>query len=80
MREKENALQEYFNMIKESWTFNRMTEKEKERVFDALRFAKLKGTFFQRWEQLQAVYYGFLLGLGYTSTGWRETDPEVPLF
>lgn len=80
MREKENALQEYFNMIKESWTFNRMTEKEKERTFDALRFAKLKGTFLQRWEQLQAVYYGFLLGLGYSGAGWRETDTEAPLF
>ena len=79
MYDKEAAYKKYIDMVKASWTFDRLTEEEKKRLLEALKFTKLSGTFRQRWETLQAVNYGFLLGVGYKSIGWREPE-ESPLF
>ena len=79
---KENALEIYVDMMKKSWSYERLTENEKSRLLDAIRRTRLFGTFRQRWETLQAVNFGFLLGVGYKPIGWRENEngKPIPLF
>ena len=79
-KDKENAFSNYTNIIKKSWTWHRMTSDEQERCSEALRRTTLNGTYQQRMTTLADVYYSFLLGLDYKPIGWRETDPEAPLF
>lgn len=81
-KNKENALNDFYEMIKNSWTYERMTEKEKERLsavlFLDVRIEKaLKGTYSQRWEMLQAIYATFLSAIGYTDFSWREEEKEI---
>lgn len=78
---KENVLQDFKQMIYNSWTYNKMTIEERKRleeVFNHIRtVSALKGTYSQRWETLQAIYHTFLLGIGYNSWNWREEEKEV---
>lgn len=78
--EKENAIKNFVEMIKKSWTYNRMTEKEKTIIVGILYNIRTenatKGTYRQRWEVLQAIYGAYLAGLGYDSPTWRETEPQ----
>lgn len=78
--EKENTIKNFVEMIKKSWTFNKMTEKEKSIIIGILynpRTEKAtKGTYQQRWEVLQAIYGAYLAGLGYDSPTWRETEQQ----
>ena len=74
--EKENALDDFVIMIQNAWTYQRMTEPEKERCIDSLRFARLIGKYNARWDCLQGIYHAYLMGLGYTGMNWREQDPE----
>ena len=73
---KENALLQFIGITCKSWTFNRMTQAEKERCIDALCFPNeqgmLKGTFRNRRNMLQAVYNAYLSGLGYVGGDWRN--------
>ena len=79
--DKENAVYNYFNtVIVKSWTWERLTYDEKERFKTCIDFSRIKGNQRQRVEVLNMVYNAFLHGVGYTPTGWRETDPEAPLF
>lgn len=79
--DKENAVYNYFNtVIVKSWTWERLTDDEKERFKTCIDFSRIKGNQLQRVEVLNMVYSAFLHGVGYTPTGWRETDPEAPLF
>lgn len=79
--DKENTVYNYFNtVIVKSWTWERLTDDEKERFKTCIDFSRIKGSQRQRVEVLNMVYSAFLHGLGYTPTGWRETDPEAPLF
>lgn len=79
--DKENAVYNYFNtIIVKSWTWERLTDDEKERFKTCIDFIRIKGNQRQRVEVLNMVYSAFLHGVGYTPTGWRETDPEAPLF
>lgn len=82
MKIKENALKDYEEMIKKSWTYEKMTKEEKERLHNLLyhntTINSLKGTYNQRWEILHSVYYAYLIGLGYNPT-WREKE-ETPKF
>lgn len=82
--EKEKARDEFFDMIRQSWTYARLTDKEKARFKEVL-FSKrtedcLRGTFRQRWEILQTIYHSFLMALDYNPTNWREELDEIPLF
>ena len=79
MKRKENANADFREMTMQSWTFARMTTEEQKRCVDALKFAKVSGTYDMRWEALQSVYRAFLLGIGYTDSGWRRNEDE-PLF
>ena len=79
-RQKENALADYIKMISHAWTWNRLTEEEKKRFTNNLNSVKLRGTYLQRWETLNNLYYFYLAGIDYKPSGWRETDEEAPQF
>lgn len=83
--DKEKVREKFFEMIKESWTYARLTKKEKENFIEVLCSPQtdncLRGTFRQRWEILQAIYHSFLMALDYNPTNWREEKEEdLPLF
>lgn len=82
--DKEKALYNFIETIKKAWTYDRMTEKEKqqlEQVFERLRNSKtLHGNYAQRIQILNAIYYAFLLGLNYTGCNWRENGAGIPQF
>ena len=73
---KENVLQEFITMIKNSWTYEKMTQKEKERLHDifyhTITEKALKGKTEARWQILQAIYYSYLEGIGYDNFNWRD--------
>lgn len=73
---KENALADYQELIYQSWTYEKLTREERNqlfKVFEDIRTTQaLKGTYYQRWGILQAIYKAFLLGVGYDSFDWRS--------
>ena len=74
---KEKAVYDWMIMIKKSWTWARLTQKEQERFEKEIKdFSRwtLKGTYKQRWSVLNGVYSVFLGALDYKPLGWR--DPE----
>lgn len=81
-RIKENAINDFYNMILNSWTYNRLTKTEKNNFNETMNHTKtkkaLKGTYEQRWEILQAIYGAFLYGCGYDGPNWRESDEKTP--
>lgn len=80
-KRKENVIQDYQQMIYKSWTYEKMTPQEKHQWAEALDHIRtcdtLKGTYNQRWETLQAIYYTFLLALNYTWNWREEKESEV---
>lgn len=85
-QEKAMLLAEFRTMIGNSWTFERLTEKEKERIMNVLSvrnyqtMTALKGTKQQRWDILNAIYSSFLIALDYKPIGWREKEESEVLF
>ena len=79
--DKEKVIQNFNNMIKRSWTYNRLTEKEKEKWNETINHTRsleiIKGTAKQRWNILNGLYFAFLNGCGYNSYNCREPDPEL---
>lgn len=74
---KEQALPRYLDMIRKSWTWERLTDAERRACTEALQDtarAALRGTMQARWEILHAVYAAFLAGTGYNSENWRDPD------
>lgn len=75
---KEDALFNFKKMIRQSWTYQKLTKEEQdqlEKTFEDTAVKKaIKGTYNQRWETLQAIYHAFLLGVGYNSFNWREKE------
>lgn len=73
------VVEDYFQkVIKKSWTWNKLTETEKQRFID-MNFDRIKGSDKIRIEWLCMTYEAFLIGLGYEPIGWRETE-KVPQF
>ena len=76
--EKEKALYDFKVMIEKSWTYEKMTREEKdnwERVLNDVRtITCLKGNYNTRWNILQALYMSYLIGIGYDSFNWRESE------
>lgn len=78
MKAKENAWSDFRQMMIKSWTFNRLTDDEKIKAFDALHFANddcnaITGNYRERWNAMNAVWFAFLLGVGYdNSCDWRN--------
>jgi hypothetical protein len=75
-RNKDDVLSDFIEMIKHSWTYAKLTEIEKDRLFDLLTHTRItdniKGTYNQRWEFLNTIYFAYLEGVGYTPVGWRD--------
>ena len=75
-----NAVENYFqNIIKKSWTWQKLTQEEQQRFIDMDVFDKIKGTDKQRVEWLNTIYTAFLSALDYKPIGWREEE-EIPMF
>lgn len=82
LKNKEAVLQDYFVMIKHSWTYQRLTTDERitlqKILFDStITHDALKGTYNQRWAILQSIYFSFITALGYKQGKFRETE-EIP--
>lgn len=75
---KENALLHHLAMTCRSWTFARMTQKEKENCVNSFLWANeqnlIKGSFDARWATMQAIYDAFLSALDYNDDPmkWRD--------
>ena len=74
-KDKEKALSDYVEMTKKSWTYARLTEKEKgnfQNLIDWITISQmLKGAYVQRWDQMHIAYIAFLHALGYNPPDWR---------
>ena len=83
MAKYSNAVENYFqNVIKKSWTWNRLTEEEQRRFIDMDVFDIIKGNDKTRVEWLNTIYHSFLSALGYNDnpTRWRDTEEDMPQF
>ena len=73
---KENAIILFNDMIKNSWTYGKMTQEEKEKWHEILGHVEstkdLQGGFYTRWKTLNLIYHAYLQGIGYTDFNWRE--------
>lgn len=77
-KDKELARNEWFEMIKKSWTWNKLTAEEKDKFMELIMNIEsridnpIKGDYHNRWNVLQVVYEGFLDGCGYCGMNWRD--------
>ena len=80
MKNKEEAKEMFYETIKSSWTYHRLTDEEivrfekiVERVTNQKFYGCIKGTFDERYQQLMNIYYAFLVGVGYSDEciDWR---------
>ena len=80
MKNKEQAYTDYIEVIRQSWTFGRMTGDEKQRclAYFAKEQDKLKGDYYQRHDTLSLMYGAFLSALDYQPIGWREPKTGEP--
>ena len=82
-RNKEDAIAVYMEMVKNAWTWQRLTEKERNRFEHTVvdNDQRIKGNFDARWNILSLMYTSFLNALGYEPIGWRESnEDDLPLF
>ena len=85
VKAKENAYTDWFEIIFNSWTWKRLTDDEKTTFTNQMdswcNYRELLiGTYKQRWEILNELYYMYLLGIGYKPIGWRKNTEENPKF
>ena len=86
MKEKELAKQEWFEMIKKSWTWAKLTENEKEKFSKLLDHPctsyVIRGDYKNRWEACDALYHTFLVGLDYDEEpmNWRDFQTESTVY
>ena len=83
MKKYSNAVEDYFqNVIKNSWTWEKLTEGERERFINMNVLDRIKGNDKTRIEWLNTIYTAFLNALGYKPIGWKETEEaeNMPLF
>lgn len=79
--DNKNAITDFKNMIKQSWTYGKMTISERNAWDSLLEHTRttdaLKGTYKQRFDILNAVYYSYLIGIGYSDFSWRENEKDA---
>ena len=83
MAKYSNAVENYFqNVIKKSWTWNRLTEEEQRRFIDMDVFDIIKGNDKTRVEWLNTIYHSFLCALGFSDNPctWRDAEENIPQF
>ena len=66
------TVNEFYDSLKKSWTWRRLTENEKKKLNELHVLDRLSGTNNQRIDSLNLIYHAFLLGLGYDSPNWRD--------
>ena len=80
MKNKNDVLDDFIEMMKSSWTYEKMTNNEKIKLIDVLNDVRtqeaLKGTYYNRWHILQAIYHSYLIGIGYTDFNWRDKNDD----
>lgn len=80
MKKYSTVVEDHFqNVIKKSWTWNRLTKEEQKRFVNMNVFDEIKGNDKTRIEWLNTIYESFICALGYEPICWRETE-EVPKF
>ena len=76
-----DAVENYFqNVIKKSWTWQKLTNEEREHFINMNVFDRIKGNDKTRVEWLNTIYTAFLSALGYQPIGWREDATDLPKF
>lgn len=81
MKKQSNIVENYFqNVIKKSWTWEKLTNEERQRFIDMNVFDKIKGNDQTRIEWLNTIYQSFLAALDFKPIGWREPEIDVPEF
>lgn len=75
-KDKNTSVMDFMQMTYNSWTYNKMSTDEKNRLADVVAWCTnqgiVKGTWKQRWDIMQAVYWSFLQGIGYDGPCWRD--------
>lgn len=72
------AVEDYFqSVIKNSWTWEKLTEEERKRFIDMNVFDQIKGNDQTRKEWMRTIYEAFLVALGYEPVGWRGTAENI---
>lgn len=78
MANKELAVSDFKRNIIKSWTYEKLTKEEIERLDYTFAWAVtqkyIKGTHNQRYDICQIIYYSFINALGYNTdpVNWRE--------
>ena len=82
-KDKTQAKDDAIKNIMQSWTYEKMTQDERERLGAALNSAQacdIMGDYYTRRAAFQLAYFAFLQGIGYTGPGWREDGADIALF
>ena len=81
MKKYSNVVENYFqNIIKKSWTWEKLTNEERKRFIDMDVFDKIKGNDQTRIEWLNTIYQSFLAALDFKPIGWREMEKDITQF
>lgn len=76
-----DVVKNYFqNVIKKSWTWQRLTNEERKLFINMNVFDRIKGNDETRKEWMNTIYTAFLSALGYQPIGWREDAEDLPKF
>ena len=67
------TVENYFQtVIKKSWTWGKLTDKEQQTFIDMDLFDRIKGNDKTRIEWLNTIYQSYITALDYKPIGWRE--------
>lgn len=74
--DKEKAINDFIEMIKKSWTYEKLTNEEKRNfensVMWAIKNKCINGNYNNRCMILHSLYNTFLNAIGYTGEKWRD--------
>ena len=79
-RPKEAALDDFRGFIMRSWTYERLTDAEREKLAEFLNGPRaycVSGSYKNRWSILLAIYGAFLDGCGYSGPNWRDDEMQT---
>ena len=76
--DKEKAISDFIEMIKKSWTYEKLTNEEKRNFENSVMWAInnkcINGSYNNRCKILHSLYNTFLIAIGYTGEKWREQE------
>lgn len=68
IEDKAKAIPDWMDMTFQSWTYNALTDEQRDKWHKLLKKQwvtdSIQGTYKQRWNALQAIYFAFLEGVG----------------